>query len=107
MSQAQKLEDSMSATGMERTMRNTVNRQLDRCMKMMATVLGYHENITTDENGNKIITLVTVDHNPAKSISREQFESLIRQLPGNKDLREALWNMAVQRKNINFDDLVA
>ena len=80
----------------ERAIRNLIDKQLDRCMSILMTTLNYHEAVE-EANGIKRVMLYPEDNDSNYAIEKSKFESLLRQLPDNKELRESLWKSFVKR----------
>lgn len=80
----------------ERSIRNMIDKQLNRCTSILITVLNYHEAVEESDGVRKVM-LLPEDNEPKYSIEKSKFEELVRQLPENKDLRESLWSSFVKR----------
>ena len=86
----------------ERTIRNMLDKQMNRCMSIIISVLNYHEK-NESIDGAKRVMLYPEDNDPSYAIEKSKFEALIKQLPENKELREALWNSFVKRDKKAID----
>lgn len=81
----------------ERVVKNMIDKQTDRCVAILTTVLGYHEAVTIDDDGVKHTMLMPEDLDSNYSIEKKKFEEIVQKLPENKELREAMWKSFVKR----------
>lgn len=94
VAQNQKMAASPAAT--TRTMKNLMSKQTDKCVSVLATVLGQRE-MPVETNDEKVIMLVPNDDDKDYIIEKKKFEEIVQQLPNNKELRESLWKAYAKR----------
>lgn len=97
VAQTQKIGSVSSVVLKERAVKNMVSNQTDRCVSILATVLGYHETVLTEADGTKKTFLLPEDNDMDYAIEKEKFENVVQRLPANKELKEALWKSFVKR----------
>ena len=97
IAQTQKIGNASPTALKERAIRNMIEKQMDRCVSILTTVLGYNETVSVDASGAKKRILVPEDRDSNYTIEKSKFEDVVQRLPENKELREALWKSFVKR----------
>lgn len=80
-----------------RSVKNMVDKQLDRCTSILTTVLGCREVTVANENEEKVVMIAPMDDAPDLAIAKSKFEEVVRRLPEDKELKESLWKTYVKR----------
>jgi hypothetical protein len=110
VAQSQKLGASSPTAMKERSVKNLIEKQNNRCVSILATVLGYRETSVMQDDGTKLTMLVPNDGDESCAIEKKKFEEIVQELPNNKELKEALWKAFVQRDQKStekFNSLIA
>ena len=94
VAQNQKMAESAAAK--ERVVKNMIEKQRTKCTAILATTLGYYETVV-EIDGEKVTMLTTIDDNNDYAIEKKKFDELVQKLPGDKELREAIWKACVKR----------
>ena len=97
VAQTQKMSSSTASATRGRAVDNLIEKQTDRCVSILMTVLGYHETVSVSADGIKKIVLLPEDNDEKYAIEKSKFEDVIQKLPTNKELKEALWKAFIKR----------
>ena len=97
VSQTQKISTVSRGIQNDRTVQNMIEKQTDRCVSILTTVLGYHETVVVGDDNTKTTMLMPTDDDSAYAIEKKKFEEIVQLLPNNKELKESLWKAFVKR----------
>ena len=97
VSQSQKLGTANQTTMKDRSVQNLIDKQMNRCTSILATVLGYNETTISHNNGTKSIMMIPADGEENVVIEKKKFEEIVQKLPNDKELKETLWKALTKR----------
>jgi hypothetical protein len=104
---AQNQKIGASTSDKDRAMRTVLAKQNDRCMSILTTILGCQEKTVEDDSGTRNTSIVVPNGKEGYIIDKKQLETLVQQLPKNKELRESLWALCIKGKVLESGTLDA
>lgn len=78
----------------DRFAKNLVDAQIAKCVSIIATTLGYSEEIIEADGKKETVWMINRDE--STKLTKEQMNSIVAQLPNNRELKNDLWKSAIK-----------